>query len=141
MSTSGKFLGTQVALYLNNKKVFNAVSKDFSLDTDMVDVTDDDTGGVKAFLAADHSGKMTVEGHFQQQASVTSTYVSPEDITDLQLNRTLCTAYLATGSTGDVKYIANCYITSFKATFPHGDKATFTADLQLTGTITVASQS
>src|SRR5574343_461471 len=139
MATTDKFLGTQVALYLNNKKVFNATSKDFSIDTDMVDVTDDDTGGFKAFLAGDHGGKMTVEGHFEQQASVTNSYMSPEDIADLQLNRTLCTVYISKGSTGDVKFISSCYIASFRATFPHGDKVTFTADLQLSGTITVAS--
>src|SRR5574343_675752 len=141
MATTDKFLGTQVSVYLNNKKVFNALSKDFSLDTDMVDVTDDDTGGFKAFLAADHGGKMTVEGHFEQQASVTSSYVSPEDIMDIQINRTLCSVYMSTGSQGDVKLVSSCYISSFKFTAPHGDKVTFTADLQLTGTITVASQS
>lgn len=141
MSTSNKFLGTQVSLYLNAKKVLNAISKDFSLDTDMVDVTDDDTGGFKAFLAADHGGKFTIEFHCQQQASVTNTYVSYEDLLDFQLNRTQLTAYLSTGTTGDLKLLANVFLSNTKITAPHGDKVTCTADLQITGTITAASMS
>lgn len=141
MATSGKFLGTQVSLYIGTKKILNATTKDFSLDTDMVEVTDDDTGGFKAYLAGDHGGKFTIEGHLQQQASVTSTYISYEDLLDYQINRTTITARMVSGTTGDLVFIASALISNTKMSAPHGDKVTFTADLQLTSTITIASVS
>lgn len=141
MATSGEFLGTQIALYIGTKKIANALSKDFNLDTDMVEVTDDDTGGFKAYIAGDHGGKMTIEGNLVQQTSVTSTYVSFEDLLDYQLNRTTVTARMVTGTTGDIVFIASALISNSKMAGPHGDKATFTCDLQLSGAITVATVS
>lgn len=140
MATSGKFLGTQVSAYIGNKKVFNARSMDFSLDTDMIDVSDNESS-FKAFLAGDHSAKFNIEGNLAQQASVTSTYVSFEDLLDYQINRTLISFHLITGTTGDLKFIANGYISNTQMTAPHGDVVTFTAAIQLTGTIQIASQS
>lgn len=141
MATTNEFLGTQVSLYIGTKKILNATSKDFSLDTNIVDITDDDTGGFTAHLPADHSGKMTIEGNLVQQASVTSTYISFEDLLDYQLNRTTFVARMVTGTTGDMVLIANAFVSNTKMGAPHGDKVTFTADLQLTGAITVATVS
>lgn len=141
MATTGKFTGTQVAVYLNNKKVYNGLSKDFSLDTDAVEVTNDDSNGFKSFIMADHTGKISVQGVLEQQASVTSTYFSMEDILDIQINRTLVTCYMTTGSTGDLKLIASAYITHTDFSAPHAGRVEFKSDIQLTGTITIASQS
>jgi predicted secreted protein len=139
MATTNEFLGTQVSLYIGTKKILNATSKDFNLDTAVVDVTDDDTGGFTAHLAGNHTGKMTIEGNLVQQASVTSSYISFEDLMDYQLNRTVFVARMVTGTTGDMVMIANAFVSNTKMGAPTGDKVTFTADLQLTGAITVAS--
>jgi len=141
MATTDKFLGTQIAAYVNNKKVFNATSHTFSMDTDMVDVTDNDTGGWKAFLPGNKGGKISIEGNAEQQASVTNTYCSFEDLLDFQVNGTALTIHMNTGSTGDLKLIGTAYLSNTQLTGSNGDKVTFSADLQFTGQITVASQS
>lgn len=139
MATTGKISGTLVGLWLDGELVAEAISNNFSLNTDMIDVTNKDSGGFKDFLAGEHGGTFDVEGHFVTELG--STTLTVQDLLAAQLARTQFTAVLTTDVAGDKAIQADVLIASNSLSFPNNDAATFSCSLQITGTISIITES
>lgn len=142
MATTGFFNGSLISLFINDsgyEKIAHLTSKGMDLSTNMIDVTNDDTGGWAASLASLRSGKFSADG----------IVVWDEGATDQNWDQ-LYAAWLAgtkltirmnshasgTPIVGDYYYQGDVYIDSLSESAPMYDKVTFTASFTITGAIT-----
>jgi predicted secreted protein len=141
MASTGITNGTLIAIYKDVAgtltKIANATSNDFSITKDMIETTNKDSGGAKEYIAGEYGYTMSVEGMFEEDASVGASISWKEMITDL-LAGTAVTIVMTSNVTGDLKLSGSAFFNDLKLTAPQNAVSTFTASIQGTGALTVS---
>jgi predicted secreted protein len=142
MASTGITNGTLIAIYKDISgtltKIANATSNDFSITKDMIETTNKDSGGAKEYIAGEYGYTMSVEGMFEEDASVGAGISWKEIITDL-LAGTSVTIVMTSNVSGDLKLSGSAFFNELNLTAPQNDVATFTASIQGTGALTVGT--
>jgi predicted secreted protein len=142
MASTGITNGTLIAIYKDISgtltKIANATSNDFSITKDMIETTNKDSGGAKEYIAGEYGYTMSVEGMFEEDASVGTGISWKEIITDL-LAGTAVTIVMTSNVSGDLKLSGSAFFNELNLTAPQNDVATFTASIQGTGALTVGT--
>lgn len=142
MASSGITNGTLIAIYKDVAgtltKIANATSNDFSITKDMIETTNKDSAGAKEYIAGEYGYTMSVEGMFEEDASVGAGISWKEIITDL-LAGTSVTIVMTSNVSGDLKLSGSAFFNELNLTAPQNDVATFTASIQGTGALTVGT--
>jgi predicted secreted protein len=142
MATTGITNGTLIAIYKDISgtltKIANATSNDFSITKDMIETTNKDSAGAKEYIAGEYGYTMSVEGMFEEDASVGAGISWKEIITDL-LAGTSVTIVMTSNVSGDLKLSGSAFFNELNLTAPQNDVATFTASIQGTGALTVGT--
>jgi hypothetical protein len=99
----------------------------------MIDVTNKDSGGNKAFIPGDREATISFEGLFDETITSTAGF---DLLNDAIQAGTQLTALFG-GATGKT-YSYAAYCKSLTRTAPEGDAETFSAEFQLTGAQTEA---
>ena len=81
---------------------------------------------------------MSVEGMFEEDASVGSLLSWKEIMTDLMAG-TVVTIVMTSNVSGDLKLSGSALFSDLKLTAPHNAVSTFTASIQGTGALTVGT--
>jgi predicted secreted protein len=141
MATTGITNGTLIAIYKEISgtltKIANATSNDFTITKDMIETTNKDSAGAKEYIAGEYGFTMSVEGMFEEDASVGALISWKEIMTDL-LAGTIVTIVMTSNVTGDLKLSASALFNDLKLTAPQNAVSTFTASIQGTGALTVS---
>lgn len=141
MATTGITNGTLIAIYKDISgtltKIANATSNDFTITKDMIETTNKDSAGAKEYIAGEYGFTMSVEGMFEEDASVGALISWKEIMTDL-LAGTIVTIVMTSNVTGDLKLSASALFNDLKLTAPQNAVSTFTASIQGTGALTVS---
>lgn len=141
MATTGITNGTLIAIYKDISgtltKIANATSNDFTITKDMIETTNKDSSGAKEYIAGEYGFTMSVEGMFEEDASVGALISWKEIMTDL-LAGTIVTIVMTSNVTGDLKLSASALFNDLKLTAPQNAVSTFTASIQGTGALTVS---
>jgi predicted secreted protein len=142
MASTGITNGTLIAIYKDVAgtltKIANATSNDFSITKDMIETTNKDSAGAKEYIAGEYGYTMSVEGMFEEDASVGAGISWKEIITDL-LAGTSVTIVMTSNVSGDLKLSGSAFFNELNLTAPQNDVATFTASIQGTGALTVGT--
>lgn len=143
MATTGPVNGTLIAIYKSSggtlTKIANATSNSFDITSDMIDVTNKDSAGWKEFITGEKGYTMSIDGIFEENVSIGSGRESWQDLLLNLTNGTLVTIVMTSNVTDDIKLTGSAYFSNLNLTAPNNDKATFTATLQGTGELTVAT--
>jgi predicted secreted protein len=141
MATTGITNGTLIAIYKDISgtltKIANATSNDFTITKDMIETTNKDSAGAKEYIAGEYGYTLSVEGMFEEDASVGAGISWKEMITDL-LAGTSVTIVMTSNVTGDLKLSGSAFFNDLKLTAPQNAVSTFTASIQGTGALTVS---
>jgi predicted secreted protein len=141
MATTGITNGTLIAIYKDVSgtltKIANATSNDFTITKDMIETTNKDSAGAKEYIAGEYGYTLSVEGMFEEDASVGALISWKEMITDL-LAGTSVTIVMTSNVTGDLKLSGSAFFNDLKLTAPQNAVSTFTASIQGTGALTVS---
>jgi predicted secreted protein len=141
MATTGITNGTLIAIYKDISgtltKIANATSNDFTITKDMIETTNKDSAGAKEYIAGEYGYTLSVEGMFEEDASVGALISWKEMITDL-LAGTAVTIVMTSNVTGDLKLSGSAFFNDLKLTAPQNAVSTFTASIQGTGALTVS---
>ena len=141
MATTGITNGTLIAIYKDISgtltKIANATSNDFTITKDMIETTNKDSAGAKEYIAGEYGYTLSVEGMFEEDASVGAGISWKEMITDL-LAGTSVTIVMTSNVTGDLKLSGSALFNDLKLTAPQNAVSTFTASIQGTGALTVS---
>jgi predicted secreted protein len=141
MATTGITNGTLIAIYKDVSgtltKIANATSNDFTITKDMIETTNKDSAGAKEYIAGEYGYTMSVEGMFEEDASVGALISWKEIMTDL-LAGTIVTIVMTSNVTGDLKLSGSALFNDLKLTAPQNAVSTFTASIQGTGALTVS---
>jgi predicted secreted protein len=142
MASTGITNGTLIAIYKDISgtltKIANATSNDFSITKDLIETTNKDSAGAKEYIAGEYGYTMSVEGMFEEDASVGAGISWKEIITDL-LAGTSVTIVMTSNVSGDLKLSGSAFFNELNLTAPQNDVATFTASIQGTGALTVGT--
>jgi len=142
MASTGITNGTLIAIYKDVAgtltKIANATSNDFSISKDMIETTNKDSAGAKEYIAGEYGYTMSVEGMFEEDASVGASISWKEIITDL-IAGTSVTIVMTSNVSGDLKLSGAAFFSELNLTAPQNDVATFTASIQGTGALTVST--
>jgi predicted secreted protein len=142
MPSTGITNGTLIAIYKDISgtltKIANATSNDFSITKDMIETTNKDSAGAKEYIAGEYGYTMSVEGMFEEDASVGAGISWKEIITDL-LAGTSVTIVMTSNVSGDLTLSGSAFFNELNLTAPQNDVATFTASIQGTGALTVGT--
>jgi predicted secreted protein len=142
MASTGITNGTLIAIYKEVSgtltKIANASSNDFSITKDMIETTNKDSAGAKEYIAGEYGYTMSVEGMFEEDASVGASISWKEILTDL-IAGTSVTIVMTSNISGDIKLSGAAFFSDLNLTAPRNDVATFTASIQGTGALTVST--
>ena len=142
MASTGITNGTLIAIYKDVSgtltKIANATSNDFTITKDMIETTNKDSAGAKEFIAGEYGYTMSVEGMFEEDASVGALLSWKEIMTDLMAGTTV-TVVMTSNVSGDLKLSGSALFSDLKLTAPHNAVSTFTASIQGTGALTVGT--
>lgn len=142
MASTGITNGTLIAIYKDVAgtltKIANATSNDFSITKDMIETTNKDSAGAKEFIAGEYGYTMSVEGMFEEDASVGALISWKEILTDL-IAGTSVTIVMTSNVSGDIKLSGSAFFSDLNLTAPKNDVSTFTASIQGTGALTVGT--
>lgn len=146
MATTGVSNGSLVTLY---KKVAgtpdvltafaNGTGSNFNIDTDMIEVSNKDSGAGSEFIPGKYNWTMDFEGFFEEDGSVGAGKESASDLLTMAIGKTKFVAVMASSVTGDIELEGDVYISNFALSAPYNDGMTFTCTLQGTGTITAGT--
>lgn len=142
MASTGITNGTLIAIYKDVSgtltKIANATTNDFSITKDMIETTNKDSAGAKEYIAGEYGYTMSVEGMFEEDASVGAQISWKEILTDL-LAGTSVTIVMTSNVSGDIKLSGSAFFSDLNLTAPKNDVTTFTASIQGTGALTVST--
>jgi len=142
MASTGITNGTLIAIYKDVAgtltKIANATSNDFSITKDMIETTNKDSAGAKEYIAGEYGYTMSVEGMFEEDASVGASISWKEILTDL-IAGTSVTIVMTSNVSGDIKLSGAAFFSDLNLTAPQNGVATFTASIQGTGALTVGT--
>lgn len=125
--------GTATVLKIGGVRLANGKSVGFEQSVNMIDITNKDSGGDKAFIPGDRSATISFEGLFDEQATSTAGF----DLLNDAIKAGSQLTALFGGATGKT-YSYAAYASSLSRTAPEGDAETFSCTLQLTGAQTEA---
>ena len=142
MASTGITNGTLIAIYKDVAgtltKIANASSNDFSITKDMIETTNKDSAGAKEYIAGEYGYTMSIEGMFEEDASVGALISWKEILTDL-IAGTSVTIVMTSNVSGDIKLSGSAFFSDLNLTAPKNDVTTFTASIQGTGALTVGT--
>lgn len=142
MASTGITNGTLIAIYKDVAgtltKIANATTNDFSITKDMIETTNKDSAGAKEYIAGEYGYTMSVEGMFEEDASVGALISWKEILTDL-IAGTSVTIVMTSNVSGDIKLSGSAFFSDLNLTAPKNDVTTFTASIQGTGALTVGT--
>ena len=142
MASTGITNGTLIAIYKDISgtltKIANATSNDFSITKDMIETTNKDSAGWKEFITGEAGYTMSIEGMFEEDASVGALISWKEILTDL-IAGTSVTIVMTSNVSGDIKLSGSAFFSDLNLTAPNNDVTTFTASIQGTGALTVGT--
>jgi predicted secreted protein len=142
MASTGITNGTLIAIYKevagSPVKIANATSNDFSITKDMIETTNKDSAGAKEYIAGEYGYTMSIEGMFEEDASVGALISWKEILTDL-IAGTSVTIVMTSNVSGDIKLSGSAFFSDLNLTAPNNDVTTFTASIQGTGALTVGT--
>jgi predicted secreted protein len=125
-----KNLGYDILVKLATSVVDGTVTKEINMDTDMIDVTTDQSNGhAKEYLPGEDGATITMDGKVEEG---TSNY-SIEDLYDAKSNRTLVAWIYGKTSAGAMTISGNGYIQNLKLGASKGEAQTWSATIQVTG--------
>ena len=128
-----KNLGYDVLLKLATQVVDGTVTKSIDFSTDMIDVTrDQSTGHAKEYLPGETGATIQAEGKVEE---LTSNY-SIEDLIDAHINRTSLAFVYGKTTAGALTVSGTGYISALNMSGAKGDAQTWSATIQVTGTVT-----
>ena len=140
MATGSKRLGTVVQLLVNGKRIANCLAHNVSIDSDVIDVSNKDSGGFKEILIGEHQLTADLEGIIQD-GGLPSNKISHDTMLGYQLARTLITCRLTNEVAGDAYIEFSAYMHGYQRSEPNNDRATFNCSVTSTGTFTVGAES
>lgn len=119
--------GTATILKIGGVRLANGKSVNFDQSVTMLDVTNKDSGGNKAFIPGDREGKVSFEGLFDETISATAGF-------DLLNSAVQAGTALTAMFAGPVKnYSYTAYVSGLNRVAPENAVETFTCNLQLSG--------
>ena len=117
MASTGITNGTLIAIYKDVSgtltKIANATSNDFTITKDMIETTNKDSAGAKEFIAGEYGYTMSVEGMFEEDASVGALLSWKEIMTDLMAG-TIVTIVMTSNVSGDLKLSGSALFNDLK---------------------------
>ena len=135
-------LGQKARITLATKSIGLVKSEDFSLKTDVADITTKDSLNWSEVLPTKHTGSFSAEVVYEKKPSGSPTQQYAADLLALQINMTLTAITFAfSDTTGDIKLTGNVYITDFALKSATSDVITYTITLTPSGEIAVGSVS
>lgn len=145
MATTGIVNGTKIGLYEKTgtspsfvyTKIANGRAAGVDVSIDMIEITTKDSSGFKEYVAGEKGGTFSFEGLLEYEASVSTQGLSLDDLMTKALAGTEFTVRWSSQDTGDQYFESKVLISNVSASAPNNDVATFSATLQMTGTITV----
>lgn len=126
-----KINATDIGVYIDGTLIGAATSGEFSLSSNMIDVSSKDSAGNSEFLPGQRSGTISVEGLVTDDDAD----YNQSDLFAAQIARTQLTIKYGVNTTGKKRFSAAGYITSLSQSAGMEDVATFSAEFQLTGAI------
>ena len=142
MATTGLVNGTLIAIYKDVSgtltKIANATATDMNFTKDTIDATNKDGGNYKEFLVGLNSWTMSIEGIFEEDGSV-GTGLSFKELLDDAVAGDYITVVMTSQVTGDLIVSGSALFTDITWSAPVNDVATFSASLQGSGALTIAT--
>ncbi|MGB0443330.1 MAG: phage tail tube protein [Flavobacteriaceae bacterium] len=129
-----KINATNIGVYVADNLVAAAQSGELSLSANMIETTSKDSGGDSEFIPGLRSGTMSVEALYEDIASASNENQS--DLFDDWKAGTLLTLKWGYNTAGEEIYSASGYVSSWSASAPMEDVATYSVEFQLTGAVT-----
>ena len=124
-------LGNNIVIKYNTAVIVGETSSSIATSLDVIEVTDKGDSGAKTYLSGDYGGTISFEGNFDQAGAQGCAELIADQLTPASR------AFIHGGTdSGDEIVSGNCFVTSLSKSAPNNEKATFTADLQMTGAIT-----
>lgn len=132
-----KLDASDVTLELNSLPFGCSTSAGLSVETDMDEASCQASGAWKEYIPGAHGWNMDVDALARvatgADAAANLTYA---DLLALQIAKTLIPVSFGTDISGDVRFVGDSYIKSFKMNRPETGKVTFSVSLQGTGPLT-----
>ncbi|MEN7549318.1 phage tail tube protein [Rapidithrix thailandica] len=143
MPTTGKIIGKNIKLFIdddplgagNEQEVGCATDSTLNLETAMVEATCKQDGDFYDAVPGKKSGTMDIEGLIIYNNPINWT-----QYLDIWKNSKRLKVRYGTDQTGDTEFICDAYLTSYSATAPVEEVATYSASLQLVGKPTIAAK-
>ena len=128
------FNGTNVAISVGGTVIAEATECSLTLNQETIDITTKDSGGVRELLGGLKSGSMSVSGIMSTAAAGGLLTLSGQWDTGGSV-----AVVFDHASSGGKTYSANGIVTSLEQSGGTEDAPTFSATIELTGDITIAS--
>jgi TP901-1 family phage major tail protein len=137
MASTGVVNGTNLRLYLSGSAVAYATSCTLTVNRELRETIHKDNpgSGWREVEVGQKSGTMTVEALYSDDGANNTADV----LFDALNAGTALSAELSTQVSGDDKYNFTCYCTSWEATGPVEENATFSCSFEIDGAITRGS--
>jgi predicted secreted protein len=136
------FNGTAFKLWIFVSTAWQEVgygtSNDVNLQRTMIDVSNKTDGEFAAFIAGRKSGTFSATCLFKNDSSVTSK-ISFKDVHGYWNNGTEIAVQISTGQGANDFVSATCLVSNISVSSEDDAAVTFTADFQMTGTITMGT--
>lgn len=123
--------GTNVLITIGGTTVNGTVSHSMDLPVDMIETTTKDSGGSKTYIAGEEDGTVTVECKYDDAA----TYGYSQAFAARNA-KTSVTVIYGLQTTGKKAYQFDALISNVPHDAPQNDSATWTMELQKTGSVT-----
>ena len=126
--------GTNVLLQIGSSVVHATLSKSLDMTTDMIEVTNDQsTNEFKEYLPGDKGATINIEGIIEEGEA---TNYAIEDLNSAWSGSTSLTFIYGGTTSGDMTATGSGYLSALSWSDPHNDRRTFTATIQVTGSVT-----
>lgn len=131
MATTGAVDGNALLLYMEGNAIACTTEAQFQFSRTLIEITCKDNNGAKQYKVGGTDGTFSVSGIWKFDAAY-----GVEDLATAFLAGTQLTARWSTDETGDFYLQAEVIITDFSGAANVNESATYSATLQITGTIT-----
>jgi hypothetical protein len=126
--------GSDVLLKLSTVTVDATTNQDFEWIIDMLDATTKDSSGHKEYIAGEDGGTISIEGKLDESDTLTA----DDLITTAQAKSSV--AFVHGKVAGGSKTISGyCFISNVKISSPQNGVQTWSANMQITGNITLGA--
>lgn len=126
-----KIEGRLIQVLLDDTKVNGVITKSLNVERNMIDTTDDDSGGNKEFIPG--HGEWTIEAEMNYDAADAKGF---KELFDDWSNKTSRVVKFGGVENGDDYWTGTVYVQSLPLTAPTEDKVTYSVTFRGTGAIT-----